>query len=136
MKVKAFSVCCLIALSIVLAACAGSAAPTDQAAVRQEQISTGETVYTGSCARCHGDNMQGGPVSHFGPPGLNTRSLATFTNAKEMYAMICDRMPANDPGTLSDNQYLDVEAFILDRNGLLPSSEPLTLGNMVNISLR
>lgn len=36
-------------------------------------------------------------------------------------------MPASDPGALTKQQYLDVTAFLLWKNGRQPGAKPLTL---------
>ncbi len=130
MKISGFSVCLVIALTILLSACASSAATADQPAARQQQIAAGETVYSGICSKCHGANMQG----DIGPE-LTMRSLGTFKNAKEMYDLISRKMPVNDPGSLSSKQYLDVEAYLLDKIGALPAGKTLTQNNLSQIQI-
>jgi hypothetical protein len=44
-------------------------------------------------------------------------------------------MPANDPGSLSDQQYRQVLAYLLSKNGYPAGSKPLTADTLGQISL-
>jgi hypothetical protein len=44
-------------------------------------------------------------------------------------------MPQNAPGSLSQQQYLDVTAYLLSRNGLLAGNTPLSIGSLSQVSL-
>ena len=71
------------------------------------------------------------------PPALRGDGvLAHFANAATLHAYLRAAMPRYAPGTLSDEEYLDVTAFLLEVNGLLP--EGLTLGadNEAAVTLR
>ena len=45
-------------------------------------------------------------------------------------------MPRYAPGTLSDEEYLDVTAFLLEANGLLPEGLTLSADNEAAVALR
>jgi mono/diheme cytochrome c family protein len=94
------------------------------------QVAAGQQVYTQDCAVCHGANLQG--VS--GPP-LAQSAFSFLGNAKALLDFISQQMPLSAPGSLSAQQFDDVTAFILDRNGLLPSGTTLTAQNAATISL-
>lgn len=71
------------------------------------QAARGRDVYAGNCRSCHT------PESHAGrtfQATWNKRSLA------ELYTLIRERMPKNDPGALSDQEYVDVLAYVLKLN--------------------
>ena len=72
-----------------------------------QQAIRGKDVYAGSCKSCHT------PESHTGATfnaTWNKRSLA------ELYGFIRDRMPKNEPGSLSAQEYTDVLAYLLRMN--------------------
>jgi len=72
-----------------------------------EQAQRGRDVYLGNCRSCHT------PETHTGATfnaTWNGRPLA------QLYSFIRERMPKNDPGTLSDEEYADVLAYLLALN--------------------
>jgi mono/diheme cytochrome c family protein len=99
-------------------------------AVTGQQVAAGQQVYTQNCAVCHGANLQG--VS--GPP-LTQPTLARFGDAKALLDFVTRQMPLTAPGSLSAQEYDDVTAFVLDRDGLLPGDTILTPQNAGTISL-
>lgn len=71
------------------------------------QASRGRDIYAGNCRSCHT------PETHTGAmfaATWNRRSLA------DLYAFVRERMPKNDPGSLSDQEYADVLAYVLKMN--------------------
>ena len=80
-----------------------------------EQVEAGRGVYERSCAECHRADLSG----DFEAPelaGRNFRSAWRGAALGELLAVVRD-MPPEEPGTLSDAQYLAVTAFLLDANG-------------------
>jgi mono/diheme cytochrome c family protein len=120
----------IVGLITVLAACGAQATSTPSGPSRAEQVSAGQEVYASNCASCHGENLQGVDA-----PALNASTLARFSTAAGIYDYISQQMPLGAPGSLSETQYYQVEAYILDENGLLPTGEALTPDNAPNISL-
>jgi PQQ-dependent dehydrogenase (methanol/ethanol family) len=84
------------------------------------QASAGKAVYTQYCAQCHGENLQGesGPAISGEPLHL---AYGAGT-AAQLYDFISRQMPQDKPGSLTPQQYLDVTAYILARNGF-PSGD-------------
>jgi PQQ-dependent dehydrogenase (methanol/ethanol family) len=79
------------------------------------QASAGSTVYAQSCAQCHGTNLQG----QSGPALMGPSIKSGYPTAEKLYDFIKAQMPANAPGSLSETQYKDVTAYLLQKNGLL-----------------
>jgi mono/diheme cytochrome c family protein len=77
------------------------------AAYTAEQAARGAQVYQATCARCH-------------PPGqLDGEAFAVGWNgarAWTLFATLRNTMPQDKPGSLSDAQYVDVIAYLLQRN--------------------
>jgi len=100
------------------------------------QAGRGAIAYVQYCTQCHGANLQGeaGPALS----GQTFRQLYGEGTAAQLYDFISQQMPLNAPGSLSREQYLDVTAYLLSRNGTQPSSAPLQIGTLglVRVSTR
>jgi len=72
------------------------------------QATRGEEVYTNACARCHMTTQHSGATF-----------AATWNNRRviDLYDILLNTMPLDDPGSLSDQDYIDVIAYILQING-------------------
>jgi alcohol dehydrogenase (cytochrome c) len=97
------------------------------------QASRGATVYAQYCVQCHGANLQGESGTPLTGPTLS-QAYGRGT-AAQLYDFISRQMPQNAPGTLSQQQYLDVTAYVLSRNGLPAGNSPLTMGSLSQVHL-
>lgn len=104
---------------VVLGISATTAQAKSVGAYTSEQASRGAAVYTQYCAVCHGANLQG----EAGTPLMGRTFLQAYGagTAAQLYDFLSRQMPLDAPGSLSRQQYLDVTAFILERNGLPPA---------------
>lgn len=94
------------------------------------QVSAGEQVYASSCAMCHGDNGSGGN----GPALIGEDAdLSSHSDGQGLLEYISENMPASNPGSLTDEQYLDVTAYILEADGAL--DKPLSAGSAADVQL-
>jgi cytochrome c len=90
----------------------------------QAQADNGALVYTQHCMYCHGQLLAG----HNGvPPLIGSSFRKQFASAKAIFDFVKVAMPASDPGVLTKQQYLNVTAYILSKNGQAPGKSPLTL---------
>ena len=81
------------------------------------QATKGRDVFASSCQSCHT------PTQHSGPPFRNKwfgKSLG------DLYAYIRKEMPKNEPGSMSDEDYVRALAYLLRMNGMPTGSTPLT----------
>ena len=85
------------------------------------QAQAGQAVFAGVCAGCHGANLQGG----VGPGLVSPAFLATWRNAAALFSFISHNMPLNSPGSLRPEQYWDLTAFLLSRNGVSAGEQAL-----------
>ncbi len=88
---------------------------TDQAAVKKTtkarvysaaQATRGEDLYMSLCLSCH-------------PPATYTGAVFKTwqgRNLGELLAFLQEKMPKNDPGSLTDKEYADVIAYLLKLN--------------------
>jgi alcohol dehydrogenase (cytochrome c) len=76
------------------------------------QASAGATVYSETCAVCHGTNLQG----QSGPALTGSSFNSAYPNPKQLYNFIKTQMPYNAPGSLSTTAYQQVTAYLLQQN--------------------
>ena len=99
----------------------------------QAQADSGRTVYQNHCTSCHGDNLRAG-----GYPALAGAAFVkkwSQNTLDDLYFVISQQMPQNSPGSLSDQQYTDATAYILQQNGVETSGQALTTDNLKGVSL-
>lgn len=108
------------------------------------QASQGSKVYADHCAKCHGDNGEGkatnppvvGPTAlPMDPPAGSKYRKVQFHTAADVYKFVHDNMPADKPGSLSEDDYLAVMAFALNANGISINGRKLDTGNAGSIML-
>jgi len=121
------------AVLLVLALAAPRAETAPPGAYTNEQASRGAAVYTQRCAQCHGANLQG----EAGTPLMGATFLHAYGGgtAAQLFDFLSRQMPLDAPGSLSQPQYLDVTAFILERNGLPPGAAALNAQTLDKVSL-
>jgi mono/diheme cytochrome c family protein len=85
-------------------------------------VAAGSEVYAAECAQCHGDRGQGGT----GPVVIGgNRRIASYQTTERLYDYVSRTMPFDSPGSLSEQQYWDAIAYLLDENDLLPADTVL-----------
>lgn len=106
-----------------------------------DQVTDGVALYGENCAQCHGDAGQGttdGPpvvgddALPLDPPAERMFRTEQFETAADIFAFAAVYMPADAPGTLNDQEMLDVLAFALFANGVT-LEEPLSTDNAGDI---
>lgn len=114
--------------TFILIVLLASATLVARAQVRTEftaaQADSGSRVYMHHCMYCHGQLLGGG---HGVPPLVGSSFRKQFNSAKTIYDFASSTMPASNPGVLTKQQYLEVTAYILSKNGQSPGNRPLTL---------
>lgn len=131
--VLAAAVCLLLfALALVLASHVMAQAWEEEAGQTYDQIAAGEQVFTEACAVCHGSAGEG----EVGPPLVGEGRLAGFRTAKRLFDFVRVAMPNDAPGTLAEQEYFDVVAFLLVWNGLNPENLPVDASTIGDISLQ
>lgn len=100
---------CAVALSSALAA-------QGESAYRAEQAERGRRVYAAHCSSCHGADLEGG----VGPALAGATFLHTWSDrsAAALFSVTRTSMPRPAVGSLSDQAYADVFAYLLSRNGV------------------
>jgi cytochrome c len=119
----------LLVLLLTPAGCGGDDGATAQS--QDEQVAAGRDLYVAECAKCHGDQGEGGT----GPLLIgSSRRIASYGDTDRLYDYVSRTMPFDDAGSLSEEEYWDSIAYLLDANELLPAgvvlgpdSETITL---------
>jgi mono/diheme cytochrome c family protein len=105
-----------VGLGLGVGAGAGAAqAATPPAIYTAAQAQAGAAVFSQNCAMCHGAALQG--VSG---PALVGQDFAAASNnytVGAIFSEIAQQMPAGNPGSLSQTQYTQAMAYILQKNG-------------------
>jgi quinoprotein glucose dehydrogenase len=121
-------------MALVAAARVTSAQSEPQAGLRtvlqgvytKAQAERGRTTYAAYCISCHGADLSGGVV--FGDeetPALIDPLFMAGRDMANVLETIRSAMPADGPGVLTDQAYLDVIAYILEQNSVPPGSSEL-----------
>ncbi len=127
LRLGAWAVGCALALLTAAAAWAqeapgADATPASHGVFTAEQAERGAETFAASCAGCHGADLSG----DFGPR-LVPLDPWRWSDAplSELYAFVRSNMPFGAPGSLSDEAYLDLIAFLVRENGHPPGDAPL-----------
>lgn len=116
-------------------AVSGPGAPGEAVAVAQfvqrtpgtytvEQADAGLAVYQQHCATCHGENLDDGP---FAPPlrGADFQAKWQVRSLDVLFDETAATMPQDRPGSLTDDEYIQLIAFMMQENGIEASGDPL-----------
>src|ERR1700677_5118512 len=114
-----------------------AAAQQDVGPFTSAQAARGHAQYCTACASCHQENLSGGGEA---PSLADANFLKSWgdRSTRELYDYLHAAMPLGKGGSLSDETYQDIVAFLLEANGATPGGKPLTsttnvkIGNVVN----
>lgn len=105
-----------------------ASAAADAPGFDRTQVAHGKTLYSSSCAKCHGPDLQG-----LSAPALRGPAFAPAANAKltigGVYGYMANNMPADRPGKMKPQEYADIMAYLLYSNGYSAGSTRLTDDN-------
>ena len=91
----------------------------------EAQSARGEAVYAEVCASCHAPELTGSEVV---PALVGDTFLTNWSGltAGDLFDRIRISMPQEKPGSLTNQQYADVLAFIFNRNRFPAGQDDLT----------
>ena len=109
---------------LLLAVGLAPAQQLNQTAYEAAQAERGETLYQQNCAACHLPDLQGSFEA------VALRGSAFVDNWRnrtpaQMLDLLRRTMPTQAPGSLSDDEYLDITAFLLQANGVAAGNSSL-----------
>jgi len=99
------------------------------------QAANGASTYSADCSQCHGAQLEGGAGPALSGASFGKSIQASYTTAGLLYDFVAKQMPANNPGSLTQQQYADVVAFVLQNNGFTPGATALTAQNAGAVNL-
>lgn len=82
-----------------------------------EQSHRGAEVYYQQCSLCHGTELDNGITSPLVGSGFQAKWQASGRGVADLFKFIRTEMPWGLGGSLSEQQYVDVLTYILERNG-------------------
>jgi mono/diheme cytochrome c family protein len=96
----------------------------------EAQADRGQGVYSGACGMCHGRRLNGAPDDpdmRSTPPLARARFLRIWEGRSlaTLFEFMRARMPENNPGSLTDEEYVDVIAYMLSVGGMPTGDEEL-----------
>ena len=91
----------------------------------EAQAQRGETVYTQSCASCHSDDLRGQGSA----PSLVEEAFASQWGDLSVADLFAKTrlMPLESPRSLPDQSYIDVVAFVLQKNEMPAGQKDLEI---------
>ncbi len=84
----------------------------EEGAYTAEQAERGQEVFRMQCAACHGDTL--------------VTAFEKYSTALKFYHFISGAMPRHAPGSLTEQEYLDLVAYFLDRAEFPQGNSELT----------
>jgi alcohol dehydrogenase (cytochrome c) len=122
-----------IALGALGATALGQGATTSASGpFTQAQASAGHQAFDNNCAPCHLQDMAG---TNDAPALAGTPFMGAWgkRTTAALYSKIATTMPLGAGGSLSEKQYTDIVAYILERNGARAGNTALTPASSVQI---
>jgi quinoprotein glucose dehydrogenase len=96
----------------------------------EAQAKRGQAAYTGPCSRCHGYKLDGAPEDPDmlpAPPVAGAKFLRKWDGRSLAALLEYTRatMPANNPGFLTDQEFIDIVAYMLSASGAPAAEEDM-----------
>ena len=109
---------------------ASSMASVWEGVFTEQQARRGEAVYTGACAFCHGRRLNGAPDDpdmRSTPPLARARFLRVWEGRSlaTLFEYTRARMPEDNPSSLTEEEYVDVIAYMLTVGGMPAGDDEL-----------
>ncbi len=98
----------------------------------EAQAERGQLLYTESCSGCHAPDLRGDNTSP-SLVGMSFTFLWGGSTLGELFDRIQERMPTDRPGSLSDQTYRDILAFVLRANSYPAGTQELKTDHLGQI---
>ncbi len=114
---------CLIVFSLMLAPRSSFSSPQRDGGFTDAQAVRGQSLYDKKCAACHGLQLEG--ASSTALAGGKFMSKWTGKSVDDLYYITKTQMPYGAGGTMKDQEYIDIVAYMLKANGYRPGAKEL-----------
>ena len=101
-----------------------AAAPTYTTA----QATQGAATYKSQCAMCHGSTLDNGGAPKL--VGDNFKKKWSGHTVDDFHYIMSTTMPQTNPGGLKPAQYVNLVAYVLQKNGYKPGKTALTAATL------
>ncbi len=115
----------MLALATTVPGASAQAQAEAQRLFTSAQASRGEAVYRAQCADCHGRDLDDGDIAPLAGPAFIQSWTRPGRTLGDLYYITRSTMPRTAAGSLSEREYVDVLAYILERNGYPAGEVPL-----------
>jgi mono/diheme cytochrome c family protein len=119
-RVAVFASACVLALQVLPAQGDSTVTPTTRSVIsgvfNTEQVSRGRAGHRAQCASCHGSEAY---------TGADFESAWKGQTVFDLFELIRTTMPNDNPGTIPQNELVDIVAYILNLNGYPPGEAEL-----------
>jgi mono/diheme cytochrome c family protein len=123
-----FRIAGVAAVFLAISPCVASAQPAKPALYTDPQATAGAAIYASSCAACHGAQMEGVAAPALKGAQFGEMATAQSLTPATLLEVIANTMPQSDPGSLKQEEYAAVTAYILQQNGYPAGTAALTSG--------
>ena len=109
---------------------AGQAASVWDGVFTEAQAARGRDAYSGACSFCHGRRLNGAPDDpdmRSTPPLVRARFLREWDGRSlaTLFAYTRQTMPEDNPGSMTDQEYVDTIAYMLQVGGMPAGDDEL-----------
>lgn len=113
-----------VAVAIALACSTAAGAQEVALSYTEAQAARGAAVYAQTCAVCHGNNLNDGPL---GAPLKGPQFIQKYggKTVDHLYTVTSTTMPTGAPGSLGADTYAALVAYLLQANDIVPGEQEL-----------
>ena len=111
----------------------GTEARSQQASYTDQQANAGISLYQTACAACHLADLQGGTAPQLS--GANFRNSWGSRPASQFLQYVRSSMPPGGEGSLTEDEYSAVAAYIMSQNGIDPGPAPLSFASAGGLAM-
>lgn len=122
-------------LGVALLAAGAPAQAQTTARYTIDQAKKGATLFSQHCAECHGSKLQGNSAPALTGKNWKEAVKERFATQKKLFTYVSSAMPVDNPGALSQPEYLEVVAFLLAQNGYAASGKEAQPDELTQVKL-
>jgi cytochrome c len=110
-----------------------SVPPTSSGPTFGQYSNSGRAIFVNKCSSCHGANGEGVTAPTLIGSGSN---LGKYNTAQGLFDFMRTLMPFNAPGSLPNQDYQNLLAYLLVQNNLVTTPTAFDPGQLANIQLK